>query len=235
MNEGIRETDDLGLGLRPGDPHYRAYVGPPEEYDLIAAMTFNLLTTLGLRQHHTLLDIGCGSLRAGRLFMPYLNPGKYVGIEPNQWLVEEGIRKEIGEDLVRIKRPRLLYSSSPTVLEGSGLTIDFAVAQSIFSHCGLDLIGSWLGGISSSLAPTGVLAATFLLGESDFSGGGWVYPESVAYTVQSMEKTADDLGYRFQLLDWHHPRQKWALFYRDRVDRWFQVGPLTWNARMETL
>ena len=39
--------EDLGLGLKPGDPHYRAYVGPPEDYDLIAAMTFNLLTTLG--------------------------------------------------------------------------------------------------------------------------------------------------------------------------------------------
>ena len=48
--------EDLGLGLKPGDPHYRAYVGPPEDYDLIAAMTFNLLTTLGLRQDHSLLS-----------------------------------------------------------------------------------------------------------------------------------------------------------------------------------
>jgi len=44
--------ESLGVGLKPGDAHYRAYVGPPEDYDLIAAMTFNLLTTLGLRQHH---------------------------------------------------------------------------------------------------------------------------------------------------------------------------------------
>ena len=71
---GLRDgLDDLGLGLKPGDAHYRAYVGPPEDYDLIAAMTFNLLTTLGLRQHHSLLDVGCGSLRIGRLLIPYLN------------------------------------------------------------------------------------------------------------------------------------------------------------------
>jgi len=39
------DQEDLGLGLKPGDPQYRAYVGPPEDYDLVAAMAFNLLTT----------------------------------------------------------------------------------------------------------------------------------------------------------------------------------------------
>src|SRR5271169_3068223 len=90
------EQQSLGLGLSPGDAHYRAYVGPPEDYDLISAMTFNLLTSLGLRQNHALLDIGCGSLRCGRLFIPYLNAGNYTGIEPNQWLIDEGIRREVG-------------------------------------------------------------------------------------------------------------------------------------------
>src|SRR5689334_4713646 len=105
--------EDLGLGLKPGDPQYRAYVGPPEDYDLIAAMTFNLLTTLGLRQHHSLLDIGCGSLRVGRLLIPYLNRAKYFGVEPNKWLVEEGIRRELGQSLVDVKRPTFLFTSSP--------------------------------------------------------------------------------------------------------------------------
>ena len=73
MEHASNDQEDLGLGLRPGDPQYRAYVGPPEDYDLIAAMVFNLLTTLGLRQHHSVLDIGCGSLRIGRLLIPYLN------------------------------------------------------------------------------------------------------------------------------------------------------------------
>ncbi len=66
MEAPSADRENLGLGLKPGDSHYRAYVGPPEDYDLIAAMTFNLLTTLGLRQHHSLIDIGCGSLRIGR-------------------------------------------------------------------------------------------------------------------------------------------------------------------------
>src|SRR5438067_7845268 len=157
------DQEDLGLGLKPGDSHYRAYVGPPEDYDLIAAMTFNLLTTLGLRQHHSLLDIGCGSLRIGRLLIPYLNRGKYFGVEPNQWLVREGIRRELGESLVEIKRPTFFFSKSPNAIVEANTSFDFAVAQSIFSHCGLDLIKGWLSAISRSLAQDGALVATFYL------------------------------------------------------------------------
>ena len=109
METASNDKEDLGLGLKPGDPQYRAYVGPPEDYDLIAAMAFNLLTTLGLRQHHSLLDIGCGSLRIGRLLIPYLNRGKYFGLEPNEWLVEEGIRRELGDTLVQIKQPTFFF------------------------------------------------------------------------------------------------------------------------------
>src|SRR5712672_377231 len=108
--------ESLGAGLKPGDAHYRAYVGPPEDYDLVAAMTFNLLTTLGLRQNHSLLDVGCGSLRVGRLFIPYLNKEKYFGIEPNEWLVQAGIRNEIGKTLLQIKRPKFFYSDTPATL-----------------------------------------------------------------------------------------------------------------------
>ena len=52
MEAPLDDQESLGVGPKPGDAHYRAYVGPPEDYDLIAAMAFNLLTTLGLRQHH---------------------------------------------------------------------------------------------------------------------------------------------------------------------------------------
>lgn len=227
------ESESLGLQLKPGDPHYRAYVGFPEDYDLIAAMTFNLLTTCGLRQHHALLDVGCGSLRAGRLFIPYLNVGNYTGIEPNRWLVEEGIRREIGADLVRIKQPVFAYSDSPAALEGGRTKFDFAVAQSIFSHCGLDLIRNWLGGISHFLAPAGALLATFQLADRDFDGSGWIYPECVSFTLPTLTKTASDAGLTLQVLDWWHPRQTWGLFAREGFDcSWFQDKPLTWNTRM---
>ena len=223
--------ESLGVGLKPGDAHYRAYVGPPENYDLIAAMTFNLLTTLGLRQHHSLLDIGCGSLRIGRLLIPYLNRGKYFGVEPNKWLVEEGIKRELGDALVEIKSPTFFFSDSPDAITQAKVSFHFAVAQSIFSHCGLDLIKGWLSAISRSLVEDGALVATFLTGEEDSLTMGWVYPECVNYRPATMRQVAADAGLRFELLDWKHPRQMWALFAAPKFDSaWFKNKPLTWNA-----
>ena len=54
-------------GLKPGDHNYRAYVGMAEHYDLLSSLQFSLLSLLGLRDFHYLLDVGCGSLRGGRL------------------------------------------------------------------------------------------------------------------------------------------------------------------------
>jgi cyclopropane fatty-acyl-phospholipid synthase-like methyltransferase len=234
MEMSSGNTEDLGLGLKPGDPHYRAYIGKPENYDLIAAMTFNLLTTLGLRQHHSLLDIGCGSLRIGRLLIPYLNRGKYFGVEPNQWLVEEGISRELGQSLVEIKRPTFFFTDLPERIAKAETTFNFAVAQSIFSHCGLDRIRGWLSAISRSLAQDGALAATFLTGEQDATQTGWIYPDCVSFRPTTLERAAAEVDLRFEILDWKHTRQTWALFAAPKFDSsWFHNKPLSWNATFE--
>jgi SAM-dependent methyltransferase len=228
------DREDLGVGLKPGDPHYRAYVGPPEDYDLIAAMTFNLLTTLGLRQHHSLLDVGCGSLRIGRLLIPYLNRGKYFGIEPAEWLVAEGIKQELGETVVQTKRPTFFFTDSPETVVRAKVSFDFALAQSIFSHCGLDLIRGWLSAVSRALAEDGVLIATFLPSDEDSPRTGWVYPDCVNYRPTTLERAAEEANLRFEILDWKHPRQTWALFAAPKFDSsWFENTALTWNAALE--
>ena len=226
-------AEDLALDLNPGDPQYRAFVGPPADYDLIAAMTFNLLTTLGLRQHHEVLDIGCGSLRVGRLLIPYLNAGCYTGVEPNRWLVDEAIRRETGRDQVRIKKPRFVFASSPESLP-AGRRFDIAVAQSIFSHAGPDLVARWLGAAASHLKDSGALAATFIVGDQDCRSDGWTYPDCVTYKVETMAGMARKAGLELQLLDWRHPRQTWALYRKPGFDvTWFESAPLTWNLMLD--
>ena len=226
----------LGVDLKPGDAHDRAYVSPPEDYDLIAAMTFNLLTTLGLRQHHSLLDVGCGSLRIGRLLIPYLNQGKYFGVEPNEWLVQKGIKRELGEALLQIKRPTFFFSDSPEVIVEAKISCDFVLAQSVFSHCGLDLIKGWLSAISRSLAENGALVATFLPGDEDSPNKGRVYPECVNYRPATMRHAAAEAGLRFELLDWKHLEETWAIFAGPKFDSsWFKNRSLNWNAGLENI
>jgi SAM-dependent methyltransferase len=222
-------SNPLGLGLSPGDVHYRAYVGPPEDFDLVAAMCFGLLTAMGLRGRHRVLDVGCGSLRLGRLLIPYLNQGNYCGMEPNQWLVDEGLAQELGREIVGLKKPQFFYTDSVAQIGQIG-EFDFAMAQSIFSHCGADLLQQHLADIYDALAPTGALLATFITGEVDTDATGWVYPGCVSYTEQGMRQAASACGYEFLMLDWLHPRQSWALFAKPGFDRSWLVGrALGWN------
>lgn len=192
-------------------------------------MVFNLLTCIGLRQHHRVLDIGCGSLRVGRLLIPYLNPKHYFGVEPNKWLVEDGIVNEIGKDLVMIKKPTFSFRASMEEFR-EPLNLDYAIAQSIFSHCGKDLIEGWLSQISFNLKDDGALVATFLVDNKDYDGCGWVYPGCVYYRPQAMAEMASKFDLNFSVLDWAHPRQTWALFSKKKYDTsLIDSGPISWN------
>src|SRR5437899_257086 len=89
---------------------YRTFVGPAWDYDRSAALQFSLLAALGLRDQNHVLDIGCGSLRLGRLLIPFLQPERYFGIEPNRWLVDDGIDRELGRSILDVKRPAFRHN-----------------------------------------------------------------------------------------------------------------------------
>jgi hypothetical protein len=59
-----------------------------------------------LRWRHVLLDIGCGSLRGGSRFIPYLGTGNYLGVECESDLIESEIEKEIGRSVCDLKKPQ---------------------------------------------------------------------------------------------------------------------------------
>lgn len=217
----MKQSDNYGLEFGPGDSHYRAFVGPPEDYDLIAGQTFGLLLAAGLRETHRLLDLGCGSLRVGRLLIPYLRSGHYHGIEPNRWLVDEGIENELGRDLVRIKRPSFRYVEDFSAA-GFGVSFDFIVAQSIFSHTFHDLAVRGFHEMANALSGEGVLLATFV--HSDDStpavvrgddGTGWLYPGCVSYDLPGVRDMLLDAGLVSRPLSWVHPRQRWVVAGHD--------------------
>ena len=197
--------------LPAGSEHYTAYVGPPGQYDFMGATQFRLLCTLGLREHHRLLDFGCGSLRAGRLFIPYLNPGHYYGVEPNQWLVEDAVKQEIGADIIQIKKPTFLYHDTFTCREFN-VSFSYILAQSIFSHAGVDIVHRCFEEFAACLDPKGIAAVTFIhaeAGEGDFDGTGWVYPDCVSYSPDTIQNLLRDAGLVGCEIPWYHPRQNW--------------------------
>ena len=218
--------DDFGKSLPIGSRHYRAYVGPPEKYDLVAANQFNLLTWLGLREFHFLLDIGCGSLRAGRLFIPYLLPGHYFGIEPEQWLIEDGIKNELGPDILRVKRPAFRHDSDFDCTKFNQ-AFDFIVAQSVFSHASTSQIRKCLSAVEKCMQPRAILVATFVKGEENYEGASWVYPECVSYTIEHIVQLSAEVGLKAEPLDWPHPNgQTWIRVTRRDTEWSYPRSPL---------
>jgi SAM-dependent methyltransferase len=232
----MRDKDILGLSRHIGDKHYRAYVGPPDEYDLVSAMSFNLMTTSGLRQHHRVLDIGCGSLRLGRLLIPYLNAGNYVGLDPNKWLIDDGIQYEVGSSLIEFKNPKFIYDTELDSL-ASDIKFNYVVAQSIFSHTAPDLLERWIKDVSCYLTNDGVFFATVLEGTDECTGAGWIYPECVEYRLHTVSEIVRRYGLEFDVLNWYHPRQTWCALYRPGFNRkLLNSGTPSWNnfgAQME--
>lgn len=195
------------LALPAGADHYRSFVGPAYRYDLIGGSQFGLLFQLGLREHHRLLDFGCGSLRLGRMAIPYLAADRYFGIEPEAWLVEEGFDRELGRDARALKRPRFDYNTDYRA-DVFGTDFDFIIAQSIFSHTGEDATRRALHSFAGSLAPRGLVVANWLIGPEDPNlspdGCGWVYPGCVPFAPERIDRLATEAGLVVRRAPWHH-------------------------------
>lgn len=200
--------------MKAGDQHYKAYVGPPENYAFMGATQFRLLCTLGLEESDRLLDFGCGSLRAGKYFINYLSKGNYFGVDPNRWLIEESIEKELGKDIINIKAPTFYHNDTFKV--ESEYKFDFIIAQSIFSHTGLDLTSQLLESFASVLQDDGLIVATFVDGGVNFEGNGWVYPDCVKYKPDRIKRFSREVGLEVQRIPWYHPSQTWYVFAKKR-------------------
>ncbi len=202
------------LGITAGE-HYDDYVGPAEEYDFMGASQFRLLCTLGLRARHKLLDFGCGSLRAGRLFLPYLNEGCYYGLDPNRWLIEDAIKFQVGQDLLRIKKPLFSYNDRFS-LDEFETDFDFILAQSVLTHVGIDLVRLCLQNFAKQLKPDGLILATFMEGESDTEGDVWEYPLCVTIRPSTIQQLANDAELEGIAIPWFRPRQTWYVLAKNR-------------------
>ncbi|MCC2671833.1 MAG: Methyltransferase type 12, partial [Armatimonadetes bacterium] len=203
----IQEPQNPEAGVRS----HRWFVGPVDQYDRSAAMQFTLLTLLGLREHHSLLDIGCGSLRAGRLFIPYLLPGYYCGLEPERWLVENGLETELGREIARLKQPTFSHDDNFT-LTTFERSFDFLIAQSVFSHATMAQIRRCLSQAREVMTPSSLFAATFRRGDFDYTGSEWVYPGCSTYRLETFAGMAEENGLGCAALTWPHSNgQTWVV------------------------
>lgn len=104
-------------------------------WDRLGTLQFEYLRDAGLAHHHSLLDIGCGTLRAGRHFIRYLDANRYTGIDISPAAIayaRELVRRESLEE----KSPRLVLCNEKALnfSELRGQTVDYILAHSVFTH-----------------------------------------------------------------------------------------------------
>lgn len=183
----------------PSDPNwYRTAVGGL--WEEMGRFQMNFLVGSGLSPSSNLLDVGCGSLRGGRHFIRFLDPGHYVGIDHHPYLLEEG-RTIIREEGLAQKHPTLVKLDN-FEFEQLGRTFDFALAQSVFTHLQLNSIIRCLANIQSVLAPGGRFYATFFeASDRRFELEPRSHPQpDTDPTVSAFD--ADPYHYSFEIFEW---------------------------------
>jgi hypothetical protein len=200
---------------------HRNYVGA--KWEVLGALQLDFLKSRGLNPHHVLYDIGCGSLRAGVFFIPYLEKGNYCGIDREKTLIELGISQEIGETLYQENKPEFVISKDFNFHEFSKKP-DYAIAQSLFTHLTLKDIRKCLSKLREVKSDGCQFYATFdqegVTPMSNHRKGlpnpPWSHSNlTFYYTKDQMKKCGDKTGWKFKYIgDWLHPsKQQMVLYY----------------------
>jgi SAM-dependent methyltransferase len=135
--------------------------GPLDDFERVGRLQLATLITQGLYPSSRVLDVGCGSLRAGYWIMNFLEPGGYHGIEPRPSELEEGLRYIVEPELIEYARPRFAHNDDFD-LAVFGTTFDFVLARSIWSHTSKAQIEAMLDSFAKVANPGAVLLASYL-------------------------------------------------------------------------
>ncbi|MBO0773834.1 MAG: class I SAM-dependent methyltransferase [Actinobacteria bacterium] len=126
----------------------------------LGQLQFDYLTGHGLQPGDRMLEIGCGNLRAGRLFIDYLDPGHYYGIDISPDILVAA-QQTIAEYGLQGKLPHLSVVSDLRLefLPADRFTV--VHAHSVFSHSPIDVIDECLAHVGRVMTRDGIFDFTF--------------------------------------------------------------------------
>ena len=204
--EGIETINKIG---------HREYVGG--FWNEIGKLQFDFMVAHGLKPHNVLLDIACGSLRAGVHFINYLEKSNYLGLDQEKELIIRGVEEELTKDKEIEKQPQFIINSNFDFTNFSKVP-DYAIAQSLFTHLVEKDIIKCLKNLKSFIGNKQFeLYATFF--ECDIPQKAPLENSHTHvkfdYTKEQMEQFAKDTGWKVRYIgNWNHPRgQKMMKYY----------------------
>ena len=214
----------------------RKFQGPEDEpiwhrrviggrWDEIGQLQLDFLRERGLRPEHYFLDVGCGSLRGGVRFIPYLEKGRYYGVDRNEQLLAGG-RKEIEAANLWDRLPNLSQMDD-FGFDRLDQVFDFALANSVFTHMPLNSIVRCLVNVDRVLRPGGGFYATFFENpegrtfleplEQGDGFSSFYDQDPFHYTRDALEWACEETGLTASYVgDWGHPRHQVMMEFRKR-------------------
>jgi SAM-dependent methyltransferase len=178
---------------------YQAAVGSKtrESWIKIGQLQFDYLIGHGLKPGDRMLEIGCGNLRAGHLFIDYLDAGNYYGIDisPDILLAATDTVAEFG---LQAKLPHLalVRDMSLSLLPAGQFTV--VHAHSVFSHSPIEVIDECLSSVGRVMSPDGFFDFTFDRTEGTEHH---VLHEDFYYRTETLVALAGQHGLQAQFMD----------------------------------
>lgn len=184
---------------------HREYIGGL--WEEMGSLQFDFMRERGLKPEHVLLDIACGSLRGGRHFIAYLDPGHYLGIEKERSLVEAGLKEELTPDLRRME-PEIVISER-FEFECLSKTPDYSLAQSLFTHLTDEDVELCLANLRRFVEPGHLFYATFFTGEDSLNPSHSHARHVFRFSPEQLAEIGGRHGWRCDYIgDWNHPRDQ---------------------------
>jgi SAM-dependent methyltransferase len=186
-------------------------------WELVGELQANFLVSRGLKPHHRLIDIGCGSLRGGVGLIRYLDAGNYVGTDLNESLLKAGYEIELAQAGLAYKLPRSnLVVDAEFDFSWCPMQFDFALAQSVFTSLPLNFLRVCLERLATFVVPGGrFLASIFIIPDDHPTSKPYRHPsgwtsygakEPYHYRFSDVEFCCRALPWKaVNLGDWAHP------------------------------
>jgi SAM-dependent methyltransferase len=170
-----------------------------EEWVRVGQMQFDYLVGHGLKPGMRMLEIGCGNLRAGRLFIDHLDAGDYYGVDISPDILLAAQRTLTSENL-QGKLPHLTLITDLKLPFLPSDYFDVVHAHSVFSHSPIGVIEECFAHIGRVMRPEGFFDFTF-----DRTEGAehHVLHEDFYYRTETLAALAGKYGLAAQFMqDW---------------------------------
>ncbi len=177
---------------------YRAKKDPKSaiggQWEKMGSRQIEFFREQGLKSNHSMLDIGCGSLRGGLHFISYLDTGKYTGMDISPELLEKGksFLKEAG---LESKQPK--FQLTTNMLFGDfNQKFDYLNAQSVLSHMPVEDIEEMFQNLHKVMHKNSIFIATY----KELMKGHAEYHSSVSelnfhYPFEELQGIAEKYGF----------------------------------------